>query len=117
MLLSPVFFASIGINMVLDGFNINMLLFAGLLLAAAVVSKMLGCGLGAKLCKFKNNESLQIGAGMITRGEVSIIVASKGIAAGIMDPSLFSGIIIMVVITVLVAPVVLKLMYKEKKAP
>jgi Kef-type K+ transport system membrane component KefB len=114
MFLSPVFFASIGINMVLDGFDSSMLLFAGLLLGAALLSKFAGCGLGAKLCKFKNGECLQIGAGMVTRGEVSIIVASKGIAAGIMEPELFSGIIIVVLITVLVAPALLKLVYTDK---
>ncbi|MCL2697350.1 MAG: cation:proton antiporter [Oscillospiraceae bacterium] len=114
MFLSPVFFASIGINMVLDGFNPGMLLFAGLLLAAAVLSKLVGCGLSAKLCRFKNSECFQIGAGMVTRGEVSIIVASKGIAAGIMDPGLFSGIIIVVLITVLIAPALLKLVFTER---
>jgi Kef-type K+ transport system membrane component KefB len=114
MFLSPIFFASIGINMVLDGFDSGMVLFAGLLLAAVLVSKFVGCGLGAKLCKFKNSECMQIGAGMITRGEVSIIVASKGIAAGIMEPSLFSGIIIVVLITVLIAPALLKLLYSAK---
>ncbi|MCL2637365.1 MAG: cation:proton antiporter [Oscillospiraceae bacterium] len=114
MFLSPVFFASIGINMVLDGFDSSMLLFAGLLLSAAVLSKLIGCGLGAKLCRFKNSECFQIGAGMVTRGEVSIIVASKGIAAGIMEAELFSGIIIAVIVTVLIAPVLLKLVFTDK---
>jgi Kef-type K+ transport system membrane component KefB len=114
MFLSPVFFASIGINMVLDGFDANMLLFAGLLLIAAVFSKLIGCGLGAKLCKFTREESAQIGTGMVTRGEVSIIIASKGIAAGILDPSLFSGIIVVVFASVLLAPALLKLVYTDK---
>jgi Kef-type K+ transport system membrane component KefB len=114
MFLSPVFFASIGINLVLEGFNISMLIFAALLLLAAVLSKLIGCGLGAKLCRLTNSDSARIGAGMITRGEVSIIVASKGIIAGIFDPALFSGIIIMVIITVLLAPTLLKIIYSEK---
>jgi Kef-type K+ transport system membrane component KefB len=113
LFLSPIFFASIGINMELEGFNSDMILFAGLLFAAAVLSKFIGCGLGAKLCKFKNSECFQIGAGMVTRGEVTIIVASKGIAAGIMEPSLFSGVIIMMLITIFVAPVMLKLAFKR----
>jgi Kef-type K+ transport system membrane component KefB len=115
MLLSPVFFASIGINMVIEGFNAGMILFTVLLLTAAIVSKLLGCGLGAKICKFPNDECLKIGTGMVTRGEVSIIVASKGIAAGLLDPGLFSSIIIVVVITVLLAPALLKIVYREKR--
>jgi Kef-type K+ transport system membrane component KefB len=114
MFLSPVFFASIGINMQLEGFNGGMVLFAVLLFAAAVLSKLVGCGLGAKLCRFKSSECFQIGAGMITRGEVSIIVASKGIAAGIMEPALFSGVIIAVLITVFVAPALLKVTFTDR---
>jgi len=114
MFLSPIFFASIGINMAIEGFTAGTVLFTGLLLAAAILSKLIGCSLGAKVCKFSNDESFRIGAGMITRGEVSIIVASKGIAAGIMEPDLFSGIIIVVFITVLLAPSLLKLVYTDK---
>jgi Kef-type K+ transport system membrane component KefB len=113
LFLSPIFFASIGINMELEGFNSDMFFFAGLLLAAAMLSKFIGCGLGAKLCRFKNSECFQIGAGMVTRGEVTIIVASKGIAAGIMEPSLFSGVIIMMLVTIFVAPVMLKFAFKK----
>jgi Kef-type K+ transport system membrane component KefB len=112
MFLSPVFFASIGINMVLDGFNSGMIVFTALLLVAAMLSKLVGCGVGAKICRFKNRECFQIGTGMITRGEVSIIVASKGIAVGLMDNTLFSCVIIVVLFTVLVAPTLLKLAYK-----
>jgi Kef-type K+ transport system membrane component KefB len=114
MFLSPVFFASIGINMVLEGLGADTFIFAGLLLAAAILSKLIGCGVGAKLCKFENDECCQIGAGMVTRGEVSIIVASKGITAGIMEQELFSGIIMVVLVTVLVAPILLKLVYTDK---
>jgi len=114
MFLSPVFFASIGINLVLEGFTASTLLFTGLLLAAAVLSKLIGCGFGAKLCRFSNDECFRIGTGMVTRGEVSIIVASKGIAAGIMEQSLFSSVIIVVLITVLLAPTLLKIVYTDK---
>jgi len=114
MLLSPIFFASIGINMAIGSLNGRMLLLSGALLGAAVFSKIIGCGLGAKLCKFSNAESFQVGIGMVTRGEVSIIIANKGIQAGIMDANLFSCVILVVLVTVLVTPVLLKIVYAEK---
>lgn len=114
MLLSPVFFASIGLQVVFEGFNSRSVLFITLLIAAAFLSKLLGCGLGAKICKYSTAESVQIGVGMIPRGEVSIIIASKGIAAGLMDLSLFSSVIIAVLITILVAPILLKVVYSKK---
>jgi len=116
MLLSPVFFASIGINMVLHEFSADMVLFTALLFAAAVFSKIIGCGFGAKLCKFSNSDAAQIGTGMVTRGEVSIIFASKGISAGLLDPGLFSNIIIVVLITVLLAPALLKMVFTDRFA-
>lgn len=75
MFLSPVFFASIGLTM--NGINMNgkMVLFTVLLLAVAIITKIIGCGLGAKVCKYTNQESLQIAMGMISRGEVALIVA------------------------------------------
>jgi Kef-type K+ transport system membrane component KefB len=115
MFLSPVFFASIGINMVLEEFSTDMVIFVALLLVAALVSKLVGCGVGAKICKFSNTEALRIGTGMMTRGEVSIIVASKGIAAGVLDPAMLSSIIIVVIITVILAPVLLKIVYRDRK--
>jgi len=114
MLLSPIFFASIGIGMSLTGFDSKMLLFTGLLLVAAIITKVVGCGLGARICKYSSKESMQIGVGMIARGEVSIIIATKGIAAGLMSNDLFTGIIIVVIITVLVTPILLKIAYKDK---
>ncbi|MCL1806539.1 MAG: cation:proton antiporter [Oscillospiraceae bacterium] len=113
MLLSPVFFASIGLQVVFTGFNGKTAVFCGLLLLSALLSKLLGCGLGAKICGYSNRESVQIGAGMITRGEVSIIIAGRGIGAGLMDASLFSPIIAVVIITVLIAPVLLKAAFSK----
>jgi Kef-type K+ transport system membrane component KefB len=113
MLLSPVFFASIGLQVAFTGFTGRTAVFCGLLLLAALLSKLFGCGLGAKVCGYSGRESVQIGAGMVTRGEVSIIIASRGIGAGLMDASLFSPIIAVVIITVLIAPVLLKAAYSK----
>jgi Kef-type K+ transport system membrane component KefB len=114
---SPIFFASIGLKTSLEGFSASVLMFSSLLLLIAVASKIIGCGLGAKICGYTSSESLQIGVGMISRGEVALIVANKGIAANLMDPLLFSGVIIVVIITTLITPLLLKIVYKENPPP
>jgi len=93
-----------------------MVLFTALLVLVSVFSKLIGCGLGAKLCKFTNRESLQVGAGMIARGEVSFIVASKGIVAGVISALLFPSIIVVVLFTVLITPLLLKAAFAGTEA-
>lgn len=112
MLLSPVFFASIGAKVVLPEMSGSIILFSALLILLAAASKIVGCGLGAKLCKYSNKESLQIGVGMISRGEVALIVATKGVASGLMQPAFFGPIIITVVATTIMTPIFLKLVYR-----
>ena len=117
MFLSPIFFASIGIKVVLpENMSTSIIVFAVLLLVVAVLSKVIGCGLGAKLCKFSNKESLQIGCGMVSRGEVALIVASKGEALGLMSSVFFGPVVIVVVFTTILAPILLKLTFGSKKA-
>lgn len=115
ILLSPVFFASIGINVVLPEMTTPIVLFSVILVAVAILAKIIGCGLGAKLFRYSNRECLQIGAGMISRGEVALIVANKGAEVGLMPSNLMGPIIIMVIATTIVAPIFLKLTFKEKK--
>jgi Kef-type K+ transport system membrane component KefB len=112
MLFTPVFLANIGIQTSFDGMNGRLVLFTVLLVAASLLSKLIGCGAGAKLSRFTNRESMQVGVGMMARGEVSIIIAGIGIGAGYMSSRLFSSIIIVVIITVLVTPLLLKVVYK-----
>ena len=114
MFFTPIFLANIGLNAVFEDLNGTIILFTVLLAAAAMLSKIIGCGLGAKISRLSNQESLQIGAGMMTRGEITLIVASKGIAHNLLDPQLFSSIIIVVLITVLITPIALKLVYSSK---
>lgn len=90
MLLSPVFFASIGIKVVIPEMSATLVLFAVVLLIVAIASKIIGCGLGAKIAHYTNKEAIQIGTGMVSRGEVALIVASKGSAFGLMG-SVFFG--------------------------
>ena len=115
MLLSPMFFASIGIKVVLPDMDWMIILFAVLLVIVAVLTKILGCGIGAKLCKYTNREALQIGAGMISRGEVALIVANKGAAVGLMSSVFFGPVVIMVVITTIIAPILLKIVFRPHK--
>lgn len=115
MLLSPVFFASIGLKVVLPKMSMSIILFAVILLVVAILTKVFGCGLGAKMCKFSNKDSLRIGIGMVSRGEVALIVASKGAAVGLMNEKYFAPIVIMVVVTTIITPILLKFVYKSKK--
>ncbi|WP_195454632.1 cation:proton antiporter [Turicibacter sanguinis] len=115
MLLSPIFFASIGIQVDLSGMNQTLLLFTVVLVVIAIISKIIGCGLGAKLCHYSTKESLQVGVGMVSRGEVALIVASKGAALGLMSTVNFGPIVVVVVITTIVTPILLKIVFSSKK--
>jgi Kef-type K+ transport system membrane component KefB len=117
ILLSPVFFASIGIKVVLPSMTPMLILFSVLLVVIAILTKVVGCGAGAKLCHFSTKESIQVGAGMVSRGEVALIVATKGSALGLMSSTFFGPIIITVVITTIIAPVLLKFAFHQKKQP
>lgn len=113
MYLSPIFFAGIGLKVVLDGMSGPIIMFAVLLSAAAVLSKIAGCGLGAYLCRYTPPECLQIGVGMVSRGEVALIVASKGEALGLISREFFGPVIVVVVVTTIITPILLKLVFRE----
>jgi Kef-type K+ transport system membrane component KefB len=114
MLLSPIFFAAVGLKITINSMDANMIIFTVVLLVVAILTKIIGCGLGAKMCKYSNNESLKIGIGMISRGEVALIVANKGASVGLMDDKFFAPIILIVIITTLVTPILLKIVYSKK---
>jgi Kef-type K+ transport system membrane component KefB len=115
ILLSPIFFASIGIMIEMPKMSGNIIWFTVLLLVVAVLSKVLGCALGAKLCKYSNKEALRIGIGMVSRGEVALIVASKGAAVGLMSAAFFGPVVVMVVVTTIITPILLKLVFRKNK--
>lgn len=114
-LLSPVFFASIGLKISLPNMDFDIIMFSIILTVVAVLTKIIGSGLGAKICKFSNRESIQIGIGMVSRGEVALIVASKGEALGLISNAMLGPVIIVVVVTTIVAPIFLKFIFKEKQ--
>ena len=111
LLLSPVFFASIGLKVVLPKMSGAIIGFAVALTIVAVLTKVIGCGIGAKLCGYKNYQVKRIGVGMISRGEVALIVASKGDSMGLMSPEFLGPVIIVVVITTIVTPILLKIVF------
>lgn len=114
---SPIFFASIGLKTNLGELveNPSIISFAIVLLIVAVLSKVIGCGIGAKLCKFSNKDALSIGIGMVSRGEVALIVAQKGSDCGLLNSNMFPAIVFMVIVTTLITPVMLKLILTEKQ--
>ena len=117
LLLSPVFFASIGLKVKLPKMSMTIIAFAVVLTIVAVITKIIGCGLGAKVCGYKNYQVKRIGVGMISRGEVALIVASKGAALGLMSSALLGPIIVVVVITTIITPIMLKVVFAPGTAP
>lgn len=117
MLFSPVFFASIGIKTELGGMSGTLIWFSVGLLLVAILSKVIGCGLGAKLCGFTGHESLCVGVGMISRGEVALVVAQKGEQAGLISEELFPAIVLVVIVTTLITPMLLKLVMSRETLP
>lgn len=119
LLLSPIFFASVGLKVEITSMSSAIIWFTILLLIAAILTKIIGCGLGAKICGYTNLQSTKIGIGMISRGEVALIVATKGAAVGLMTSEFFAPIIIVVVVTTIVTPIMLKGVYRwqDKHVP
>ena len=112
VLLSPVFFESVGLKVTFSNMSATVVVLTVLLLVVAILSKMIGCGLGAKICKYTNLQSVKIGIGMISRGEVALIVATKGMSMGLMKDEFFAPLVLVVVATTIVTPILLKLAYK-----
>ena len=113
MLLSPVFFASIGLKVELPKMSAAIVGFAVALTIVAILTKIVGCALGAKMCGYKNYQCARIGVGMISRGEVALIVASKGEALGMLGGNFLGPVIIVVVITTIITPILLKIVFKS----
>lgn len=108
----PVFFVSIGLSVTFEGISEQVLIIV-LLSIVAVLTKLFGSGLGAKLTGFNVSSSLIIGAGMISRGEVSLILSTIGLNAGLLAPKYFTSIIIVVIISTVVTPPLLKILFKR----
>ncbi len=115
MLFGPVFFASIGLNISFDGFTLDLLWFSIAFVIVALAGKIIGCGIVARLFKNSWKDSLKIGVGMMTRGEVALIVANKGLAVGLVEQRYFLAVILLIIVSSISVPIILKLLFKDGK--
>ncbi|MBI1257540.1 MAG: cation:proton antiporter [Chloroflexi bacterium] len=116
--LVPVFFVNVGLQTDLRTFPLDALPLAGLLLVVALISKVGGCGLGARLGGFNSRESLQLGVCMISRGEVGLIIASLGLSSGVFDVGhpLFASLFLVILLTTVVTPILVRQVFREAAA-
>jgi Kef-type K+ transport system membrane component KefB len=114
-LLVPIFFVSIGLEVNVRDLQAEVLLLTGVIIVIAILSKLFGSGLGARWAGFSWRESWQLGAGMVSRGEVGLIVANVGIGAGLVTGEEFSAIVGMVLASTIVTPPMLRALFAEPK--
>ena len=117
MIFGPILFASIGLKTEISGFTWELLLFSLAFVAVALVSKIIGCGAMSRLCGFKGSDTLKVGVGMMTRGEVALIVAQRGLTEGMIGSQYFTSVILLIIVSSILTPIILKLLYArdEKK--
>lgn len=113
MLFGPVFFASIGLKTTFDKISGELVLFSVGFILVALVCKIIGCSVMARLCRFNSADSLKIGVGMMTRGEVALIVAQKGLSCGIISSAYFAPVILLILVSSVVTPITLKALYSR----
>jgi Kef-type K+ transport system membrane component KefB len=113
IIFAPLFFAIIGAQVDLRGINLNVLLLAGGIVVVAIVTKLAGCGLPSIMFLKDRSKAMKVGIGMISRGEVGLIVAGVGITSGVLTSDVYTAIIIMVALTTTITPLWLKRVYKS----
>ena len=116
MFFSPIFFASIGLKTDLSGMNMGLLWFSIAFVIIGCISKIIGCGGVALLLGFNKHEAKEIGLGMMVRGEVALIVATKGLSVGLIDSKYFTAVILLIIVSSMLVPILLKKAFaKEDK--
>ena len=113
---APLFFAIIGAQVDLRGVNIDVLVISGIIIAIAISTKLVGCGLPSFIFLKEKTGSMRVGIGMISRGEVGLIVAGVGVTSGVLSTDVYTSIIIMVATTTIITPIWLKKSFKNKLA-
>jgi Kef-type K+ transport system membrane component KefB len=113
MLFGPIFFASIGIKTDISDFSFDIFVFSIAFVAVAMFGKIIGCSLVAKVAGFSGMDSLKVGVGMMTRGEVALIVSQKGLSVGLLSSVYFTSVILLIIISSVVTPLLLKLLYAK----
>jgi Kef-type K+ transport system membrane component KefB len=111
----PIFFVNIGLSINLRDFQLESLFLTIAITIGAIAGKWIGSGWGAKLGGLTSTEAIQLGAGMVSRGEVGLIVASVGMQSNLMNPNEFSAIVVMILVTTLITPPILRWLFTRDK--
>ena len=111
MVFAPIFFAGIGLKVSFASMDARLMLFSVAFVIIACVGKIIGCGGIARICRFNFSDSLKIGVGMMTRGEVALITAQKGQSAGLIAPEFFTPVILLILVSSILVPILLKQMF------
>lgn len=114
LIFAPLFFAIIGAQVDFREVNLDILMLSGIVIAIAIVTKLFGCGLPAWMFLKDKTKGMRVGIGMISRGEVGLIVAGVGVSSGVLTGSVYSTIVIMVAVTTIITPIWLKMEYKKE---
>jgi Kef-type K+ transport system membrane component KefB len=115
IIFAPLFFAIIGAQVNLTGVNLEVLFLSAIMIIVAIVSKLSGCGLPALMFLRNKSKAVKVGIGMISRGEVGLIVAGIGVTSGALSPNIYTTVIIMVALTTLITPIWLKKAYSKEQ--
>jgi Kef-type K+ transport system membrane component KefB len=113
IIFAPLFFAIIGAQVDLRGVNLNVLFLSGIIVSIAIVTKLVGCGLPSMIFVKERSKAMKVGIGMISRGEVGLIVAGVGVSSGVLTADIYTSIIIMVAVTTIITPIWLKRSYRK----
>ena len=114
IIFAPLFFAIIGAQVDLRGVNVDVLFISGILIAIAVVTKLIGTGLPSIIFLKERTKAMRVGIGMVSRGEVGLIVAGVGVSSGALSNDIYTAVIIMVAATTIITPIWLKLAYRNE---
>lgn len=112
MIFSPIFFASVGLKLTTLSFSKQVWIFIIIFTAVTIISKIIGNGLGARICGYSKEKAIQIGIGMATRGEVALIIADEAKKIGLINEEVFSIVIITVMLVTLITPILLHYSFK-----
>ena len=115
MIFGPIFFASIGLRTQIGGVTWELVLFSAAFVLVALSSKIIGCGAMARLCGYRGKDALRIGVGMMTRGEVALIVAQRGLTEGMISSVYFTAVILLIIVSSVLTPIILKLLYRAPR--
>ena len=116
IIFGPVFFCSIGLSTNIRTLDMTILWFSLAFVVVGLLSKVVGCGLTSRLLGFRGKDALKVGCGMMTRGEVALIVAQRGLKADMLEPAYFTAVILLIITSSSLTPLVLKWLY-SKDAP